>query len=522
MGRLPFNPDFVAGPDKPAPRRAAKAKPLRVAQVAGLIRDALASGLPTKIQVVGEVSNLSDRHHWFFSLKDGQAAIRCVCFASAARRVRCRVADGLEVVATGRIDFYDAQGHVQLYVDKIEPVGQGALELELRELMEELREAGYFDASRKKPLPLLPRKVAVVTSRSAAALQDVIETARKRWPGCRLLLSDVRVQGEAAAPEIARAIERLSAGHAKLGIDAILVTRGGGSIEDLWAFNERIVADALQRCPLPVVAAIGHETDTTVAELVADLRCSTPTQAAMNLIPEKEGLDQQLDHYRQRLARDLRQQVRHARSRLDGCAGRSFFRRPGDLVDRARRELEEQQRQLVRALPRRVGPEGQRLAHLEKRLLAALPQRVARGARELSSVQARLAVAGSAVLREPERRLAGATRALEACGPRLVKRHRAKLDAAARHLEAVSPKRVLDRGYSLTRTADGRLLRKAADARPGERITTVLAEGEVRSVVEGGEAAAPAPAKPKRQGRKKKQDPPAGQESLFGQGGEVG
>src|SRR5690606_26173107 len=220
--------------------------------------------------------NFSDRAHWFFSLKDERATIRCVCFASSARQVECPVRDGMQVVCTGRVDFYDAQGHVQLYVDRIEPVGQGALELRLRQLMEELRELGYFDEAAKKPLPVLPRRVAVVTSRSAAALQDVIDTARRRWAGCRLYLYDVRVQGAAAAPEIARAIDALGRQHKRLRLDAIIVSRGGGSIEDLWAFNERIVAEAIHRCPLPIVAAIGHETDTTVAELVADLRCSTP------------------------------------------------------------------------------------------------------------------------------------------------------------------------------------------------------------------------------------------------------
>ncbi|HEX7009730.1 MAG TPA: exodeoxyribonuclease VII large subunit, partial [Phycisphaeraceae bacterium] len=311
MTRRPFNPDLVRPPSPPpASPPASRARPMSVSEVAGLIRTALADHAPQKLRVVGEVSNFSHRQHWFFSLKDAQASLRCVCFASTIRRLRCRIEDGMQVVATGRLDFYDAQGHVQLYVDAIEPVGQGPLELQLRRLLEELRQLGYFEESRKKPLPLLPRRVAVVTSRTAAALQDVINTAQRRWPGCRLLLYDVKVQGEEAAPQIADAIDRLSRHGRRLGIDAILLTRGGGSIEDLWAFNDRRVADALYRCTLPVVAAIGHETDLTVAELVADLRCSTPTQAAMRLIPDRQALLQQLHHLTNRIQQELLRQIR--------------------------------------------------------------------------------------------------------------------------------------------------------------------------------------------------------------------
>src|SRR5262249_45264333 len=161
------------------------------------------TALPTNLRIVGEVSNLSDRTHWFFSLKDEGATIRCVCFASSARRVGFPMRDGMEVVVTGRVDFYEAQGHLQIYVDKIEPVAAGALELKYRALCEELRRLGYFEQARKKPLPVFPRRLAVVTSRTAAALQDVLNTAAKRWPGMELLLFDVRVQGAAAAPEVA-------------------------------------------------------------------------------------------------------------------------------------------------------------------------------------------------------------------------------------------------------------------------------------------------------------------------------
>lgn len=421
MSRLPFNPE----PQTPQPPR-----PMTVAELAGRIKRALADGLPGKVRVVGEVSNLSDRTHWFFSLKDDAAAMRCVCFATNARRVGFTMRDGMQIVVTGRVDFYDAQGNVQLYVDTIEPVGQGALELRLKQMIEELRGLGYFDPGHKLPLPTMPTKIAVVTSRSAAALQDVINTASRRWAGCRLYLFDVRVQGEQAAGEIAGALDRLSKHGKKLGIDAVILTRGGGSIEDLWAFNERIVADAVYRCTLPIVAAIGHETDTTVAELVADARCATPTQAAMTLVPDRESLEHQIHQAGQRLSLMLRRRLELAQHRLASASRHTLFRNPQRLVDQALQKLDETGRRLHSAMPRRLNVESSRL------------------------------------------------------------------EALARQLGAVSPASVLERGYSYTLGPDGELLRHAGDVRGGDRITTVLADGRVGSVVDGETTDTPPPPRP--------------------------
>ena len=190
MQQLPFGEDVTPTTGRRSDR------PLMVAEAAALVRRALADSLPAKLRVAGEISNFTDRSHWFFSLKDDNATLRCVCFASAARRIRFQPADGQAVVATGRIDYYDAQGSVQLYVEKLEPVGEGALEQRFRALCQTLRGLGYFEVQRKKPLPPVVRRVAVVTSASGAALQDVIHTARQRWAGCRLFLFDVLVQGE--------------------------------------------------------------------------------------------------------------------------------------------------------------------------------------------------------------------------------------------------------------------------------------------------------------------------------------
>jgi exodeoxyribonuclease VII large subunit len=286
----------------------------------------------------------------------------------------------------------------------------------------------------------MPTKIAVVTSRSAAALQDVINTAHRRWAGCRLYLYDVRVQGEQAAGEIAQALGRLSKHGKKLGIDAIILTRGGGSIEDLWAFNERIVADAVYKCTLPIVAAIGHETDTTVAELVADARCATPTQAAMTLVPDRESLEHQVHQAGQRLSLMLRRRLELARHRLDAASRHTLFRNPQRLVDQAAQKLDDTGRRLHTAMPRRLAVES------------------------------------------------------------------TKLDALTRQLGAVSPTSVLERGYSYTLGPDGKLLRHMKDARAGDRITTVLADGRVGSVVEGEVTDPPPPPRPKPRRKSKPTD----------------
>ena len=354
--------------------------PWPVSKLAGVIQAALQDGLPRKLRVVGEISNLSARNHWFFSLKDGDACIRAVMFATAARRVAFDARDGLSVVATGRVDYYAAQGSVQLYVDALQAVGEGELEAAFRKLAAELRAEGLFAPERKKPLPAVPRAIAVVTSRSAAALQDVRDTARRRWPGCRLVLVDVRVQGPSAAPQIAEALGRLSRDGAGLGLDAVLLTRGGGSIEDLWAFNEPEVVRAVAACSLPTVAAIGHETDTTLAELAADARCATPTQAAMTLVPDEAQLREQAVQLERRLTLALARRVERARSRVESAARHRLFGEPARLVADARERVGLAERRLHAAVPRRIALARERLGAAERTLEAVGPRRVlARG-----------------------------------------------------------------------------------------------------------------------------------------------
>jgi len=443
---------------------------MSVSEAARRIREALADAMPRRVRVVGEISNLSARQHWFFTLKDESAALRCVMFASAASKVSFEARDGMEVVASGRIDFYDAQGAVQLYVDRLEPVGLGELERRFRALCEALREAGYFDPAAKRPLPVMARRIAVVTSRSAAALQDVLDTARRRFPGCRLMLYPVRVQGEHAAGEVAAAIRWLDREAFRLELDAILITRGGGSIEDLWAFNERIVAEAIHEARLPVVAAIGHETDTTIAELVADWRAATPTQAAMQLVPDAGVLGEQLDQLARRMNLLVRRRIEQERRHVQSLAARPCLRRPAAVFGPLRARLEQAGSRLARALARRQEVHAERLDRAAARIAQAGP--------------ARLGAAGE------------------------------RLDALARHLEAVGPQRVLERGFSLTLDGQGRPVREASALAPGDPLTSVLARGRVQSVVAGAPRPAPRPA-PRRRPRRRRGAETPPQPGLF-------
>lgn len=447
---------------------------ISVSQLAARIDGALKSGIPLPVRFVGEVTGFRERTHWYFDLKDATAQVSCVMFLSAARRVGFTPANGQEVVARGLVEFYAKTGKVSVILDSLEPVGAGALELAFRALCAELKGLGYFDLERKTPLPAFPRRIAVVTSRTGAALQDVLVTMRRRCPAVGVLVVDVRVQGKNAAPEIADALRHLDAHAAELGIDAILLTRGGGSMEDLWAFNERIVADAIFACRLPIVAAIGHETDTTIAELVADERCATPTQAAVRLTPDTAALLRQIDSLSARLTSAVQRLTRYDRQRLVGLARQPFFLNPRQLIARARERLEAEEEALRGA----VGHSFTRLRHRLDQLAARLDRGHPR------AVQARW----SGRLALAEQRLHASMRArIQAC--------RARTQANERQLGAVGPLRVLERGYSVTMTRDGRLVRSPAEVRMGEVLVSRVAGGEIRSVVGDG-ASSPAPMPP--------------------------
>jgi exodeoxyribonuclease VII large subunit len=476
------------------PRRSADDRPLSVSALASKIDGALKAGVPGRVRVIGQVSGFRDRTHWYFNLADEGAVIGAVVFASVARRAKVRLEDGLEVVASGRIDFYAPGGKVSLIVDKVEPVGAGAAELALRRLIEEVRALGWLDPERKRPLPTYPRRIGVVTSRTGAALQDVINTVARRCPGVGLLVVDARVQGENAATEVRRAIRGLGDRHEHLGVDAIIVTRGGGSAEDLAAFNDKELARAIVESPVPVVAAIGHETDTTLAELVADERCSTPTQAAMCLTPDRGALREQAASLASRLRRSIDERLRFERQRVRHAAGRPVLRDPRQIT-RVRREV-------VDALDRRLRQALRSAGAAERARLAAIRLRLER--KRPGEVQARR--------QERVRALAGRLR--RGIGVALTQEREA-VDALERELNAVGPMSVLARGFSATLDAEGRLVRSVEQITPGQRLTTRLADGSFGSTVEGPEGPRHAPAPRPRRSRRRRGPADPSQMDLF-------
>ncbi|MGD9790772.1 MAG: exodeoxyribonuclease VII large subunit [Phycisphaerales bacterium] len=490
--------------------REGKGSPLSVSQLSARIDTALSTGIPGTISVVGEVSNFTDRTHWYFGLKDADAVVSCVMFQSAARKAKIRPGDGQSIVARGRVEFYAKSGRVSFIVDSIEPVGVGALELAFRKLCEEIRALGWFADERKRALPAFPRKIGVVTSRTGAALQDVLDTMRRRCPAVGVVLADVRVQGEGSAGEVARAIATLGARHRALGVDAILVTRGGGSMEDLWAFNEKVVAEAIVRSPIPVVAAIGHETDTTIAELVADVRAATPTQAAMRLTPDREDLARQADSMRRRLHGACARATRIYAERLRGLERRPGIARPETSLAMARERMLTAVDSLGDAVQEAMTEAGRNAEGMATRLRLNRPS--ARLAMLASSVErSRLRLEGAWDGVPLRARLESAMDRLRQVVQSRVVGQRKDVESAERTLEAVGPAEVLRRGFSVTLGADGRAIRSVGAVTPGDRLTTVVADGRVESVVDGS-AKGPTP---RRASAKKPERPQDGEPGLF-------
>jgi len=485
MERLPFDPQKVAGPpsdpgpalrERGAPNPAssgfgnplfsnlAEARALTVSQASELIQRTLEERIPSPLRIIGEVSNLNVRNHWYFSLKDEGAVLSCVAWATSAKKFGFTPRDGQQVMATGHISHFGPQGRTQFYVSALAPVGDGALEARFRALCEELRGLGFFAPERKRPLPAFPRRIAVITSRTGAALQDVLATAKQRCCAVGLLIVDVRVQGEGAAAQVARAIDRVNREAGRRGIDAILVTRGGGSIEDLWTFNERIVADATFKSALPIVAAIGHESDTTIIELVADLRAATPTQAAMRLIPSRDELCRQIDHAVHRMRSLIGRQVERERERIRSIARMELWRDPRLHFARYVDSLRHQRSHVSRSMRALVQRAHIRLHKLEARLEQGRPARLSEIRRE------RVAVLGDRL-----RRAAGS----------IVPQRRVHLRAREQQLGAIEVRSVLRRGFSYTMLADGRVLRSIGDVEPGDALATHVADGFVKSTVAG-------------------------------------
>ena len=509
MTKEPFHPDRARGAAPPSP--AGGDGCLTVSQLTALVKQAVTLHLPTTVHVVGQISNFK-RHgsgHLYWTLKDEHSELSCVMWRSDAARTRFRPADGLEIIATGSVDVFERTGRYQLYVRKMEPRGIGALELAFRQLCEKLRAEGLFDPRHKRPLPRFPGRVAVVTSPTGAAIRDILQTLRRRYPCAPVCVCPVRVQGDGAAAEVAAAIEALNARAAALGgIDVIIIARGGGSIEDLWAFNEETVARAVFASRIPIISGVGHETDVTVVDLVADVRAATPTAAAELAVPVLADVLGDVAAGAAALCRALVHRVELGRKTLHSLEQRTPLREPGESVRRREQALDEIAERLRARLVQRLHHHQRLLSraealvqHLHPRtVLAQADARLVERAHRL-----RWAVA-TRTAHARQRLVSGRTRLLERSPARHLDRHRADLAStlrrlgesvahrfqlsdrrlafAAGKLEAMSHRATLARGFSITRTKKGRkVLTDVATLVPGNRLFTETVSGEVESAV---------------------------------------
>lgn len=345
---------------------------LSVSEITARIKELLESTF-SDVWVAGEISNFARPRsgHCYLTLKDDQAQLSAVLWRNTARRVRFDLHDGLEVICRGRLGVYPPHGKYQLIVNQIQPKGIGALELAFRQLHDKLAREGLFDPERKRPLPRFVERIAVVTSPTGAAVQDFLHILGRRWPAARVLVVPTRVQGEGAAEEIAEAIRLVN--RFREPVDCLVVTRGGGSLEDLWAFNEEVVVRAIFASGVPVVSAVGHEVDVTLSDLVADVRALTPSEAAERIVPDAAEVAAGLRQCKERLSGALRSRISAARSRLDGLAARSVFRRPFERVHGWERRLDELSARGERAIGNRVRLARQHADSLAARLDSLSP-----------------------------------------------------------------------------------------------------------------------------------------------------
>jgi exodeoxyribonuclease VII large subunit len=357
--------------------QAVNAPVLTVSELTLMLKEVVEGAFPA-VWVAGEISNFSrpQSGHCYFTLKDDAAQLRAVIWRTAAARVPFELGDGLEVICQGRLDLYPQRGSYQLVVQQIQPKGMGALEMALRRLREKLAREGLFDARHKKPLVRFPRRIAFVTSPTGAAIRDFLEVLNRRWRGAAVLVVPVRVQGEGAAREIADAIARVNG--LTPSPDALVVGRGGGSLEDLWAFNEEIVVRAVYASRIPVVSAVGHEIDVTLCDLVADVRALTPSEAAERVVPSADEIRAALATIGKRLAAALRSRAAAARARLAAIETRAVFRRPADRVQHLAQAIDELSARAQRAIRQRHTTSAQRCSALAARLESLNPEAVLR------------------------------------------------------------------------------------------------------------------------------------------------
>ena len=414
------------------------------------------------VWVEGEISNLrpAASGHLYFTLKDAEAQLPVVMFRRQAALMRFRAEDGLHVLARGRVSIYDQRGQMQLVAETMEPVGAGSLQVAFEQLKEKLKKEGLFDAGRKRPLPAYPRAAGIVTSPTGAVIRDILNIVGRRHSGLNILLYPVTVQGESAPEEIEAAIAYLN--EAGL-VDVIVLARGGGSLEDMAAFNSERVARAIAGSRVPVVSAVGHETDFTIADFVADLRAPTPSAAAELITEAQHKVGEHVERLEQRLGRGMQFQVLRARQRMAHVSVSGTETRMAMLLHRLEQRLDDAAERMAETVDAQMRERTRRVDALRAAVLRHDPrQRIALAWHNFAARQARL------------------ERTLE----RTIDARRARMDGLAARLRSLSPLAVLERGYALVTDAEGKLIRSAARVTAGEIVKTRLGDGQFTSRVE--------------------------------------
>lgn len=438
------------------------------------------------IWLEGEISNLArpGSGHWYFSLKDARAQVRCAMFKNRNMRLKFQPENGLKILLRGRVSLYLGRGEFQVIVDHIEPAGEGAMRLAFEQLRARLDAEGLFAAERKRPLPALPRHLAVITSQSGAAIRDILTVLGRRWPAAVVTLLPSSVQGEAAPGELIGALERLARWREMAPEQApelLIIGRGGGSLEDLWAFNDEALARAIAACPIPVISAVGHEVDVTIADLVADLRAATPSAAAELAVPDRSDwllgfgqLERRLHATARRSFDQVRERLRHLSLRL---------RHPGNLLRERIQRTDELDLRLQRAMDRASKYRQERLVSLQRRLFHTSPSnRLARNSERLTRLERRLLQAQPTQRVQRDRtHLARLQRRLGAAERRLIERKRSEQQRLAGALNAFNPLAVVERGYAILSRPDtsrfGTVIRRPGEVREGELLHARLAGG---------------------------------------------
>jgi exodeoxyribonuclease VII large subunit len=447
--------------DEPKEPSKPKAKIYTVSQITSLIKVSLEGALPGQVTITGEISGFK-RHssgHCYFDLKDENAIIPCVMWGSDFTKVKFKPENGLAILTKGHIDVYPPQGKYQFYAESMSPAGVGALQLAFEQMRNRLEAEGLFSEEHKKPLPQYPLRIGILTSESGAALHDIVDSIYNRWPVAKLLFYDVPVQGEGAAGKIAAAIKDVNKRNTTLKLDVIIVGRGGGSMEDLWAFNEEAVARAIYNSKIPVISAVGHEVDFTIADFVADARASTPTKAGMIAVPDIKEVLQQIDSADKRIKANAESAIKLSAQRLKTILAAAVFRNPLVIIQNRGQSLDDFENNMAESAKSFVANIRKVLQRYFEMLLKIEPHRLIADKKiAINNYQNRLSQKTSGLLA-------------------FVK---LQIETQAGKLSACSPKSILNRGYSIAKQAiTGKVITSPADVNIGDSIITELANENI-------------------------------------------